>query len=315
MTPATPFWNAREHRLRAGWRIAIQLVATVVLVIGLGTLFSPLVGVELTAAVVPLVGITAAVAIAGRWLDHRPFADFGLRIDRAWWADLVAGIGLGILLMAAIFGTMAATGWVRIDEAIEPEIAEGFAAGLGYAILLYVGVGFFEELLFRGYLMTNLAEGLAGRRLAPRTAVVVAWVVVSIVFGVAHAVNPNATLVSTVNVAIAGLFVGLGFLLTGELALPIGLHIAWNFAQGAVFGFPVSGATIDHARLLVTTETGPDGWTGGPFGPEAGLLGLAAMLVGSAATVGWVGSRRRSARVAASIALYESWRDAAEPLG
>lgn len=308
MSLATPFWNVEERRLRAGWRVALQLLLTVALIFLLGRVFSPIGGPRAAQALVPLVAITAAVWIAGRWLDRRRFADFGLRIDRAWWVDFGAGLGLGIVLMAAIFGVMAATGWLRIDEAIEPDVGKGFATGLAYALVLYVGVGFYEELLFRGYLMSNMAEGLAGRRLSPRTAVVVAWIVVSVLFGIGHAINPNTTPVSTINVAIAGLFVGLGFLLTGELALPIGLHTAWNFAQGALFGFPVSGATVDHARLLVSGETGPDGWTGGVFGPEGGLLGLAAMLAGSVATVGWIRARRGDTDIAASIAVYSDPR-------
>ncbi len=70
-------------------------------------------------------------------------------------------------------------------------------------------------------------------------------------------------------------------LLTGELALPIGLHIAWNFFEGNVFGFPTSGAQAG-ATFIAIAQGGPELWTGGLFGPEAGLVVVPALLLGAA---------------------------------
>ena len=77
---------------------------------------------------------------------------------------------------------------------------------------------------------------------------------------------------------IALLFV-YGFVRTGQLWLPIGLHIGWNFFQSSVFGFPVSG--LDRPGLLDITVSGPELWTGGAFGPEAGLIVLPICLLGA----------------------------------
>lgn len=77
-----------------------------------------------------------------------------------------------------------------------------------------------------------------------------------------------------------GLMFALGYLLTGELALPIGLHWSWNLFQGNVFGFPVSGKAGDGGGILRITQTGPDLLTGGSFGPEAGVVGLVALAAG-----------------------------------
>jgi membrane protease YdiL (CAAX protease family) len=119
-------------------------------------------------------------------------------------------------------------------------------------------------------------------------AMLTAWIVSSSLFGLLHIFNPNATWYTTLALMIAGLFLGLGFLLTGSLALPIGLHISWNFVQGNVFGFPVSGNQYQSATFFAIEQHGPVLWTGGAFGPEAGLVGLLAIFLGCGLTIWWV---------------------------
>jgi hypothetical protein len=100
-----------------------------------------------------------------------------------------------------------------------------------------------------------------------------------------------------------------GYVLTDELAIPIGLHISWNLFQGAVYGFPVSGLGIDVAVVAVS-QRGPDLWTGGAFGPEAGLLGIAAIALGTLLTVGYVHARYRFLAVHPSLTTPDlRWRD------
>jgi len=104
--------------------------------------------------------------------------------------------------------------------------------------------------------------------------------------------NPNATWVSTVNIVLAGIFLGLGMFLSGSLAIPIGLHISWNFFQGIVFGFPVSGMNMG-AAMIATESAGPTWLTGGAFGPEGGALGLIAIFIGSGLTLLWLRRKGR----------------------
>ena len=302
-----PFLDEGTRRLRALWRLLIQYWAykvAVALLVNLlagawllvrsgrvvgssalsGSQALPLIG-----GVATLMGVVLSVWLAGRFLDRRPFADFGFHLGRGWWLDLSFGMALGALLMTLIFLVESGLGWITVTGALRSLVP---GAPFGLAILipatLFLCVGVYEELLFRGYQLRNVAEGLNLPRVGPRNAVILAWVLSSSFFGFLHANNPNATLLSTFNVALAGIMLGFGYVLTGELAIPIGLHIAWNFLQGSVFGFPVSGLHPLGATFLSTVQGGPTLWTGGPFGPEAGLLGPASMILACFLTAIWV---------------------------
>lgn len=304
-------WNADERRPRAPLRLLLGLVVLVVsgvaaflavgLLVGLSrSVVGTTVGNELTDSIGTTL-VTTAVPVVGLYLvarlvDRRWFGDFGLRLDRDWWLDCAFGAALGAGLMAAIFGLELAAGWLTVTGFF---VASGgsFASALLLVVVLFVGVSIREELLLRGWFLTNLAEGTAGfRDLSPRTAVVFATLLSSVVFGVLHAANPNATTVSTASISLAGVFLALGYLLTGELAIPIGLHLTWNLFQGSVFGFPVSGLGLD-VSVIAVEQGGPELVTGGQFGPEAGLLGMGAMVVGSLLTVWWVRWRTGEVRL------------------
>jgi membrane protease YdiL (CAAX protease family) len=204
--------------------------------------------------------------------------------------------------MSGIFLVEHRLGWVVIqDTYLSTTTGHGFVPSLLIAAAGFFAVGIYEELIFRGYLIQNLAEGFNLPRIGPRRAVLIAWILTSVLFGAGHALNPNATWISTLNISLAGVFLGLGYVLTRQLALPVGIHITWNFAQGNLYGFPVSGTTPPSAQVLVLEQGGPEAWTGGAFGPEAGLLGLLAILAGVAATWAWV--RRRASRPAFQLQL------------
>ena len=305
------FWNREEQRLRAFWRLSLQLLLTIVGVIVFGVALSVWTAGQLLpdliawSCLITLLAVLASVALAGRFLDRRPFVEFGFRLRRDWWLDLGFGLALGALLIAAIFAVEWAAGWVSITGTAQTSLPGlSFSTALSLQLLFFLCVGFYEELLSRGYILRNLAEGFNCAALGPRGALLLAWGLSSLVFGMAHLGNPNATLVSSGNIALAGLFLGLGYILTGDLAIPIGLHIAWNFFQGNVFGFPVSGLT-STTSCIVIQQGGPALWTGGAFGPEGGLLGVLAMLVGSLLTWGWVRSRYGRVTLRRSLAEWD----------
>ncbi len=309
------FINPIEQRLRAGWRLLVQFLLLFILTGLLSALVSLVLrglrsagatNLNWIAAMLSSLSILAAIVggslIAARWVDRHPFGDFGFHFNRRWWLDFAFGLALGAVLMAFIFGVELAAGWVRMTPG-EQTGAE-FWGGIGVSVVLFFCVGIYEELFSRGYMLRNLAEGLNLRFIGPKGSLLIAYLVSSSIFGALHAGNPNATLISTLNLIVAGLFLGLGFVLTGELAISIGLHMTWNFFQGNVFGFPVSGSGTS-ASFITIQQGGPEIWTGGAFGPEAGLIGLSAILLGSLLIVLWVRYRYGRVSLCRDLAMYK----------
>lgn len=306
----TPFWNSQEGRVRSLWRLLpMALVFFFFLVIrsviiGI-TDVAPQQGMLIVGHLMMLVATIISIVIAGLVLDRRRFIDFGLHLNKNWWLDLGFGLALGALLMAGIFMTEWIAGWITITGAFVPHQPEqSFILGILVPLAVFLCVGIQEEMVSRGYLLRNMAEGLNFGFFSARGALILAWLLSSVVFGLLHAANPNATTISTINLMLAGLFLGLGYVLTGELAIPIGLHITWNFFQGNVFGFPVSGWRASQATFLAIEQSGPERWTGGAFGPEAGLIGIIAILIGSLLTLVWVRARYGHVTLVAGLAYY-----------
>ncbi|WP_248895595.1 CPBP family intramembrane glutamic endopeptidase [Haloplanus halobius] len=302
MDPRTLVWNDRERRPRAPLRVVLLTVVTVLLALGtslgasvevgglrarLAAVFGDVVAttVSAVAGIVLVAGVvTLAVLIAGRYIDRRHLRDFGFHLDRGWWLDCGFGLLLGALLMTLVFAVEVAAGWTRVTG-IAAMDADFLVRFLGL-VVAFVAVGGYEELLARGYLLTNAAEGLVGW-VGDGAAVGGGVAISSVVFGLAHASNPNATLLSTGAIVLAGGMLAVGYVLTGDLAIPIGLHTTWNLFQGGVYGFPVSGLGIETSVVAIQRD-GPRLLTGGTFGPEAGLIGVGAMGLGSAAIAAWV---------------------------
>ena len=274
------FLSPDEPRLRAGWRLVIQTILLIALAFCAGIPISLLFlipGLELPDGlflalnqVIELIAITGSVFLAVRFLDKRPISSIGLKFDKWTGLDIVAGIIITFFMMGFIYLIQWALGWLTFDgfawETDDLLTVLGGAVGM---FIVFTLVGWNEELLSRGYHLQTLASGLN-----------LFWGVLisSAVFGVLHLGNPNATWISAAGIFFAGLFLATGYLTTRQLWLSIGLHIGWNFFEGVVFGFPVSG--LDIYRLMHITVDGPELWTGGAFGPEAGLVVLPGLVLG-----------------------------------
>jgi membrane protease YdiL (CAAX protease family) len=306
------FWDEKFSRLRAGWRLVIQFVLMVAFLAVFGILgdrlFSSLPRYPLDERfsvlfpVAMLFSNLLSVWGAGRFLDRRRFADFGFRFSLSWWIDLIFGLVLGAVLITGIFLIEVGTGWATITEMFWSS-ADGnsFPASILLILVTFLCVSIYEEIWSRGYLLKNLAEGLNFRFLGSQGAVVLAAFGTAVIFGLNHVTNPGASVISTLALVLAGVLYATAYVLTGELAIPIGYHLAWNFFQGAVFSFPVSGHSLNASFVAIQVE-GPGLWTGGTFGPEAGLLGILARVAGILLIIAWVQLRYRKLNLRKELA-------------
>ena len=166
-------------------------------------------------------------------------------------------IGLAVLLDGA---RVRMTG----DWNVWPRVALPLIVGLIFAALG-------EELGFRGYPLRRLGDTLG---------VLPAMLLLAILFGLLHAKNPNATVFSTVNVALAAIWLSLAFFSSGGMPLAWGAHFGWNACLAILFDAPVSGYVF-HVPVVEYTP-GAHVWVdGGAFGPEGGIVATIALLAGS----------------------------------
>lgn len=291
------FWNYGERRLRSPWRLSVTFVAflfAALLFAGVGAIFSgvgPSGPLAATLGQVVLVGGLTVATVMILWVvDRRNLRDIGLGLDRLWLRDLLGGLAIGAGMVVGVVAVLVFAGAASFDGiAVQGE--GDLLAGLSVPVALVVGILFFtvlaglEELLFRGYLLVNVAEGFHGLLGSDRS-VLVSAVLSSVCFGFVHAANPGGTALGALNIVLVGGLLAAGYALTGRLALPLGIHTAWNYTVGLVFGLPVSGLTTGVALFDVELSD-PAFVSGGAFGPEGGLGALVGLLVGTLLVAAW----------------------------
>ena len=173
------------------------------------------------------------------------------------------GFLIGVVYFALVVGIIALAGCYKVKE-----VGFHFMPQLRYLALLFL-VAVLEEVIFRGILFRMIDEQFN---------TVAAFVVSALVFGAAHLANPGATWWAGLAIAIeAGVMLSAAYKYSGTLWMPIGIHWAWNYTQGNILGFAVSGGNTSES-LLVPEISGPDIITGGPFGADASIV---AVIIGS----------------------------------
>lgn len=196
-----------------------------------------------------------AYLILVRLIERRPIDELA---TRKLLPDGALGIAAGLLLFSTVVGALYLLGSYHVTGS-NPD-----ATWLPALLVVGLGAGIGEEIITRGVLFRIVEEGLGTW---------VALIFSALFFGAAHIANPGATLWSSAAIAIeAGLLFGMLYHVTRSLPVCMGLHAAWNFAQGTIYGIPVSGTKADG--WLVSTRTGPDWLSGGVFGAEASVIAL-----------------------------------------
>ncbi|WP_230198758.1 CPBP family intramembrane glutamic endopeptidase [Halopiger djelfimassiliensis] len=204
-----------------------------------------------------VVATGVVLVVIPRRVDRRSIREYGFDVDRRWWFDFVGAVGIGLLWQALIAVTYLGLGWASVTGIVSPG-SSAFAVGMALTLLSFVGVGIWEETLFRGVFIINATEGFAERGFSPATAVWLAWLISSLTFGVIHYWQATgqegvAVPVVLVSTTISGAYFGLAYVLTGNLGFPIGLHVSTNFAGVAVFG--KTAAPGDEFPALIRLET------------------------------------------------------------
>ena len=183
--------------------------------------------------------------------------------------DGARGVAAGLLFISATVAVLWLCGSYTVTgfNPDAPWLKSLMLAGLGAAIG--------EEIVFRGVLFRITEDGLG---------TLSATALSGLLFGILHAGNANATAWSSVAIAIeAGVLLGMVFHVTRSLPLVMGLHMAWNFAQGTIYGIPVSGTT--EQGWLVSQRTGPEWLSGGAFGAEASVVAVGLSVLASLALI------------------------------
>jgi uncharacterized protein len=201
-------------------------------------------------------------------------------VELAWRTVLphgAAGTLVGFLLITAVVGVLWLAGSYQVTGT-NPD-----APWLKPLLLFGLGAAITEEIVTRGVLFRIAEEGLGTWA---------ALLISAAIFGFGHIFNPGATLWTSLAISIeAGLLFGLLFHVSRSLPLCIGLHMAWNFTQGMVWGVPVSGTS--DPGWLVSVRTGPDWLSGGAFGAEASVVAIVVCSAFTAALLA-MALRRRS---------------------
>lgn len=202
-------------------------------------------------ALVPL----AAYLLLVKGVERRPLAELA---PRRLLPQGLSGALFGLLLFSAVVATLWLLGSYRVTGS-NPD-----AAWVNALLVVGLGAGIGEEIIARGVIFRIVEEGLGSWW---------ALLISALFFGAAHIANPGATLWSSAAIAIeAGLLFGMLYHVTRSLAACMGLHAAWNFAQGTIYGIPVSGSDADG--WLISSRSGPDWLSGGAFGAEASVVAL-----------------------------------------
>jgi uncharacterized protein len=255
-----------QGSVRNGWKVLAYLLGTALATLGFGLMLFPIQrawGPFHQVLPVEWIGAAGALVVAklALSLEEEPFASIGIRWDRRFAKDLLLGAlgGAGIIgISAAIIYGAGGFHLIRVP-------------GAGFQVLfqgawLYLAVAWSEESLFRGYAFQRIVRGLG---FTP------AQLLFAVLFAVVHWGNPGMhgaiKAWATLTIALSAVLLAFCWRRTGSLALPIGVHLGWNWAQGSLLGFGVSGTTLIKGAWMPVFHGRPEWLNGGAFGLEASL--------------------------------------------
>src|SRR5258705_1145953 len=272
-------------RLRSGWRLLFFVVAFIAISFLLATglriayaILQPILPAGPRAAffadVIFRCSFLASALLAGylctRLFEGLPWRALGLTFHAGWLRDFLIGSVVGLLSLALAVSVATAAGGLRFTTSGR-EMILSVVKSLISSAALFIIAALAEEAMFRGYPLQTLARAQ------------LAWLGVlltSVPFAAVHLWNPNVVPgVTFANTSLAGGWLAVAYLRTRSLWLPLGIHWAWNWALGSLFGLPVSGILMVGHPLLQGNDLGPAWLTGGSYGIEGGVAATVALVL------------------------------------
>ncbi|MFZ5644480.1 MAG: CPBP family intramembrane glutamic endopeptidase [Bacillota bacterium] len=261
----------RCGQIRSGWKILIILLSSVALTLVFFFIGDVILSLLLTnepeqllklrdslhyGAFLQTAAVIVTLLIVLKFIDKKTVGSIGLGPLAPRLKDLFGGLLFGAASMTAVFIILIITGGTMVTETME---SQGINLSIVYGLIPFILVALSEELLFRGYIINALQQ--MGK-------IRVSLALSSIIFALVHGVNPNVNFLGLSNIFLVGLLFSYMYIKTGSLWMPIGYHFTWNYFQGVVYGFPVSGHELESLYRLPVQE---NIIAGGKFGPEGGL--------------------------------------------
>lgn len=259
-----------DHVPTKGWVRAILIIPVFIILVGLFQIAGALIlGLDsnyylltktsfqdMIIGLFTLTGTFVTIFIFRLYVDRESFISLGFYPVAAY-RETIAGIMSGAIMITIGFFVLIILKEIHFTNAsFEP-------VNLLITFGLFIFIAISEELIFRGYILNNLAKSMHP---------IIALLITSILFSIIHYPNGDFTWLSFGNLVLAGIILGLPYIYTKSLWFPIGLHFSWNFFQGPVFGFNVSGnktySIIHQSRIEESLING------GNFGFEGSVLSL-----------------------------------------
>ncbi|MGI8787796.1 MAG: CPBP family intramembrane glutamic endopeptidase [Pyrinomonadaceae bacterium] len=272
-----------EHgRIRSGWRATIFLLALVFLSSVFGVIFGAIFYLfpisffnkRLTGFFIQNFILLASALflgwLCGKFLEGLSFRALGASFTKNWLKDF--GLGLLFGTLSICFATLITIVFGAASFQLNRDAGQAaILSTLAVSLLVFIAGAAAEEAFFRGYVLQTFTRA----RLA-----LLAIALTSLFFALAHLRNPNANYIGMLNTILAGIWFSVAYLKTRTLWLAFGLHLAWNWIQGAFLGSPVSGITdITIAPLLRMTNTGAIFLNGGDYGIEGGIACAISLII------------------------------------
>lgn len=194
-------------------------------------------------------------------IEKRSFSSIGFNKNN-WLKKYSLGFLIGLAMMSIIVLILFPFGYITVEKNPIQPVGISAIASVLVILLGWIIQGATEEIVTRGWLLNVLST---------KYNIEVGLLISSTLFGLMHLTNPNVNYIAVINIILVGLFYGLYVIKTNDLWAVCGMHSAWNFAQGNIFGFKVSGLDVSIGSLIDLNLVGSDFVTGGIFGPEAGI--------------------------------------------